>query len=86
MVELYVLDTTEPPHEVKMPVAPAKLSVSDNMIARRLLLGDKVFDGAVLDRCELRCRDGARLEVGTSLLECFWSQEASHVVIPERGM
>ena len=26
------------------------------------------------------------LEVGTGLLECFWSQEASHVVIPERGM
>ena len=71
------LDALEPPHEVQVPVAAAELAIGDDVQARRLLLGNQVADGLVLDGAQGAGVDDAGGKVGARLLEHVRTKEAA---------
>ena len=53
VIELDVLNSVQPPHKVKVPVASSELAVGDDMVSEVFLLLHKLCDAFVLDACQL---------------------------------
>lgn len=65
-----VADAVEAPHEIEVPGRAAELTIGDDVVTRRFLLGDEITDGVVLHGFERCGVDPAALKVGARLLEC----------------
>ena len=81
-----VADAVEAPHEIEVPGRAAELTIGDDVVTRRFLLGDEIADGVVLHGFERCGVDPAALKVGARLLECRGAQEAADVVVTERSV
>ena len=81
-----VADAVEAPHKIEVPGRAAELTIGDDVVTRRFLLGDEIADGVVLHGLERRGVDPAALKVGARLLECRGAQEAADVVVTERSV
>ena len=81
-----MVDAVEAPHEIKVPGCAAELTIGDDVVTRRFLLGDEIADGVVLHGFERCGVDPAALKVGARLLECRGAQEAADVVVTERSV
>ena len=66
-----------------MPVAAAKLTVSDDMQSCSFLLGNKIADGLVLDGFKFIGTDDALVEVVASPMQDIRAQEAADDVEAE---
>ena len=69
VVELHVLNPSESPHEVEVPVGAAELSVGEQRQTGVLLLGDELGDAGVLDGDETCVVKFAGGVCGSGLLE-----------------
>ena len=86
MIQLYLVDAMEAPHEIQMPVAAAELAVCDGVEAGALLLFDQPGDLFVFHSGQCGAVDRTGLVLCAGLLQCVGTQEAAHKVVTERRL